>query len=93
MSALKYTSFLLAPLLIIGSALAEPKVTYVGLGRYACSGSSDECKEVRRRNDELAEREAIKANAEQSNRMLHESLIEERRQTKLLEEIRDQQQR
>ncbi len=32
---------------------AEPKVTYVGLGRYACSGSDRECEPVRRRNDEL----------------------------------------
>lgn len=34
-------------------AIAEPKVTYVGLGRYACSGSDRECEPVRRRNDEL----------------------------------------
>lgn len=34
-------------------AIAEPKVTYVGLGRYTCSGSDRECEPVRRRNDEL----------------------------------------
>ena len=34
-------------------ATAEPKVTYVGLGRYTCSGSDRECEPVRRRNDEL----------------------------------------
>lgn len=34
-------------------AMAEPKVTYVGLGRYTCSGSDRECEPVRRRNDEL----------------------------------------
>ncbi len=34
-------------------AIAEPKVTYVGLGRYTCSGSDTECEPVRRRNDEL----------------------------------------
>lgn len=34
-------------------AIAEPNVTYVGLGRYTCSGSDRECEPVRRRNDEL----------------------------------------
>lgn len=34
-------------------AIAEPKVTYVGLGRYTCTGSDRECEPVRRRNDEL----------------------------------------
>jgi hypothetical protein len=34
-------------------AIADPKVTYVGLGRYTCSGSDRECEPVRRRNDEL----------------------------------------
>lgn len=34
-------------------AMAESKVTYVGLGRYTCSGSDRECEPVRRRNDEL----------------------------------------
>ena len=34
-------------------AVAEPKVTYVGMGRYACSGSDRECEPVRRRNDDL----------------------------------------
>lgn len=35
------------------AAFAEPRVTYVGLGRYACSGSDKDCEPVRRRNDEL----------------------------------------
>ncbi len=34
-------------------AIAEPKVTYVGLGRYTCAGSDWECEPVRRSNDEL----------------------------------------
>jgi hypothetical protein len=34
-------------------AIAEPKVTYVGLGRYTCSGSDRECEPVHRRNDEM----------------------------------------
>lgn len=47
---------LLVVLLAIAStqiAIAEPKVTYVGLGRYTCTGSDRECEPVRRRNDEL----------------------------------------
>lgn len=35
------------------AAIAEPRVTYVGLGRYSCSGSDRDCEPVRRRNDEL----------------------------------------
>ena len=35
------------------NVISEPKVTYVGLGRYTCSGSDRECEPVRRRNDEL----------------------------------------
>ena len=34
-------------------AIADPTVTYVGLGRYTCSGSDRKCEAVRRRNDEL----------------------------------------
>jgi hypothetical protein len=34
-------------------AIAEPKVTYVGLGRYTCSGSDRECEPVRRHNDKM----------------------------------------
>lgn len=39
--------------LISQVAAAEPKVTYVGLGRYTCTGSDRECEPVRRRNNEL----------------------------------------
>lgn len=35
------------------AAIAEPRVTYVGLGRYVCSGSDKDCEPVHRRNDEL----------------------------------------
>lgn len=40
-------------LMIFTFATAEPKVTYVGLGRYTCSGSANECEPVLRRNDVL----------------------------------------
>ena len=39
--------------IFVASASAEPKVTYVGQGRYACSGREHECEPVRRRNDEF----------------------------------------
>lgn len=39
--------------LLAQAVIAEPRVTYVGLGRYTCSGSDRECEPVRRRNDEL----------------------------------------
>lgn len=45
--------FGLLAVLLCQNAISEPKVTYVGLGRYACSGSDRECEPVRRRNDEL----------------------------------------
>lgn len=48
----KLPSILLATLLC-QIAIAEPRVTYVGLGRYTCSGSDRECEPVRHRNDEL----------------------------------------
>lgn len=48
----KLTVFFVAALLS-QIATAEPKVTYVGLGRYTCSGADRECEPVRRRNDEL----------------------------------------
>lgn len=32
---------------------AEPRVIYVGDGRYACTGTAKECEPVRHRNDEL----------------------------------------
>lgn len=49
------TKYLLSTvcLMICACAIAEPKVTYVGLGRYTCSGSTRECEPVQRRNDEL----------------------------------------
>lgn len=49
------TNYLLGTvcLMICTCAIAEPKVTYVGLGRYSCSGSTRECEPVQRRNDQL----------------------------------------
>lgn len=58
---------------------AEPRVTYVGDGRYACSGSSSECASVEQRNRQLEAQQ-------QSRRLQQESLEEQRRQTRLMQE-------
>lgn len=62
-------------------AIAEPKVTYVGLGRFACTGSDRECEPVRRRNDEL---EAQR----QQTRELELQRRELEKQTELLKDVR-----
>lgn len=41
----------LACLGFIGLLDAEPQVTYVGDGRYACRGTDRECEPINRRND------------------------------------------
>ena len=41
----------LACLGLIGLLDAEPQVTYVGDGRYACRGTDRECEAINRRND------------------------------------------
>lgn len=35
------------------AVLAEPKINYVGLGRYACSGTARECAPTQQNNDRL----------------------------------------
>ncbi len=51
---------------IIGLLDAEPQVTYVGDGRYACRGTVKECEPVQRRNDarELQRLDALWLEAE-----------------------------
>lgn len=41
----------LACLGLMGLLDAEPQVTYVGDGRYACRGTVRECEPIQRRND------------------------------------------
>lgn len=36
-------------------ASAEPKVTYVGLGRYSCTGTAAECAQVNFNNSQVEE--------------------------------------
>ena len=37
------------------AATAEPKVTYVGLGRYSCSGTAAECAQINFNNSQVEE--------------------------------------
>lgn len=48
-------AFLLAGLMGLASegASAEPKVTYVGLGRYSCSGTAAECAQIHFNNGQV----------------------------------------
>lgn len=73
--------FSLMAALLCQIAIAEPKVTYVGMGRYACTGSDRECEPVRRRNDEL---EAQR----QQTRELELLSRELEKQTELLKDVR-----
>lgn len=65
-------------------------VTYVGGGRYMCSGSDAECAPIRMRNDEINQREMERMRAdreaEEGRRHFDESLRRER-------ESRDRQER
>ena len=51
------TAFLIANLLGLASvgASAEPKVTYVGLDRYSCSGTAPECAQINYNNGQVEE--------------------------------------
>ena len=70
----------LLALLAAAGALAEPKINYVGSGRYTCSGSAKECAEVDQRNRALSDAEA-------RSRTDREILREQQRQTRALEEM------
>jgi hypothetical protein len=52
-------------LTLVVAAHAEPKVTYVGEGRYACRGSSAECAQIDQNNRREAEYRADQYRREQ----------------------------
>lgn len=56
-SGFSAVALVLGSLLGMGSAvaLAEPKVTYVGLGRYSCSGTAAECAQINFNNSQVEE--------------------------------------
>jgi hypothetical protein len=41
--------------LVCAGASAEPKATYVGLGRYSCSGATAECAQINYNNAQVEE--------------------------------------
>ncbi len=61
-------------------AVADPRVVYAGDGRYFCSGSQKECAPYEKINREREEARAME-------RTQREQLEEQRRQTRILEEI------
>jgi hypothetical protein len=76
-------------LLLVGTGLlvqahAEPKVTYVGLGRYSCSGSTAECAQIDQNNRRESEYRARQYQREQDR--AQESVERTRREN---EERRD----
>jgi sensor histidine kinase YesM len=59
------------------AAVAAPTVTYVGLGRYSCSGSAVECAQINFNNSQLEEMNR-RRNQEDQDRA--QRYIEENRQ-------------
>lgn len=62
-------ALLLAGLLGLASvgASAEPKVSYVGLGRYSCAGTTAECAQINFNNSQLEEANRRRYQGDQSN--------------------------
>ena len=61
-------------------ASAEPKVTYVGLGRYSCSGTAAECAQVHFNNSQVEEvnRRRNLENQDRAQRYVDEARRKER---------------
>ena len=75
-------AFLLAGLLGLASegALAEAKVTYVGLGRYSCSGNAAECAQSNFNNGQVEEtnRRRYQEDQDRTQRYVEETRRRER---------------
>jgi hypothetical protein len=75
-------AFLLACLLGVASIgnSAEPKVTYVGLGRYSCSGTAAECAQVNFNNSQAEEvnRRRYQDDQDRAQRYVEETRRKER---------------
>ncbi len=74
---------LLAGLLGFASveALAEPKVIYVGLGRYSCSGTAAECAQINFNSSQIEEanRRRYQEDQDRAQRYVDESRSRERK--------------
>lgn len=73
-------AILITALCLCSVAHTEPRVSYVGDGRYACSGTQSECSPYERNNRDQEE----DRKRDQTQREL---LDEQRKQTKALEEM------
>lgn len=60
-------ALLLSLVFVSTSALAGGNVTYVGGGRYYCSGTSARCAQIRQSNDVLEEAKAAQDQARQEH--------------------------
>lgn len=67
--------------------LAGPKVTYVGDGRYSCSGSRADCLPVERQNDLREQRRELDRLEQRQVEYQRDLLQEQKRQIELLEDI------
>ncbi len=74
--------FLLAGLMGLAcvGASAEPKVTYVGLGRYSCSGTAAECAQINYNNGQVEEanRRRYQEEQDRAQRVVDETRRRER---------------
>ena len=75
-------NYLLAALLGLACATAssEPKVTYVGLGRYSCSGTAAECAQINFNNSQVEEANRLRYQEDQdrAQRIVDETRRKER---------------
>ena len=68
-------------------ASAEPKVTYVGLGRYSCSGTAAECAQMNFNNSQVEEvnRRRNQEDQDRAQRYVDETRRKEREYERNLE--------
>lgn len=82
-------ALMVASLLWLASlgASAEPKVTYVGLGRYSCSGTAAECAQMNFNNSQVEEvnRRRNQEDQDRAQRYVDETRRKEREYERNLE--------
>ena len=85
-------ALMVASLLWLASlgASAEPKVTYVGLGRYSCSGTAAECAQMNFNNSQVEEvnRRRNQEDQDRAQRYVDETRRKEREYERNLEHQR-----
>lgn len=88
-SGISPLALMVASLLWLASlgASAEPKVTYVGLGRYSCSGTAAECAQMNFNNSQVEEvnRRRNQEDQDRAQRYVDETRRKEREYERNLE--------